>query len=225
MPFDVVSIDTIGPFILSENGNRYAVTLQCDLSKYVIAIPIPDKSAKTIAKAVLEKCILIFGAMKSIKTDQGTEYKGVFEEICKLLHIKHKRSTPYHPQTIGALERNHKVLNEYLRIFSNARKDDWDQWLPFYCFAYNTTPNLQHNYTPFELVFGRRNETFEMCKNKKVDPIYNVEAYEKELKHRLQVAHQNVMNTLSKEKGIRTETLNKNTIPSKLTIGVDDSAA
>lgn len=85
--FDVLSIDTIGPFTYTTKGNRYAVTLQCDLSKFLILIPVPDKSAATIAKAITEHCILLFGPVSSIKTDQGTEYKSVFDEVCKLLSI------------------------------------------------------------------------------------------------------------------------------------------
>lgn len=104
--FDVVAIDTIGPFTIGEKGNRYAVTIQCDLSKYIIAIPIPDKSADTIARAVVEGCILIYGPMKATRSDQGTEYKGVFDSVCKLLNINHTLATAYHPQTLGALERN-----------------------------------------------------------------------------------------------------------------------
>lgn len=148
--FDVVSIDTIGPFTISEKGNRYAVTMQCDLSKYIIVVPIPDKSALTIARAVVENCILIYGPMTAIRTDQGTEYKGVFDSICTLLQINHSLATAYHPQTLGALERNHRCLNEYLRIFINELKDNWDSWLQYYCFSYNTTPNSDHNFTPFE---------------------------------------------------------------------------
>lgn len=216
--FDVVSIDTIGPFALTEKGNRYAVTLQCDLSKYVIAIPIPDKSAVTIAKAVVEKCILIYGPMRCIKTDQGTEYKGVFDEICNLLQLNHTCSTAYHPQTIGALERNHKCLNEYLRIFSNQRTNDWDEWLPFYCFVYNTTPNIQHDFTPFELIFGKTCNTFEFCNNN-VDPLYNFDSYQKELKYRLQVTHNNVMQTLNKEKIKRTNAANNNINITDIKIG------
>lgn len=217
--FDVVSIDTIGPFALTEKGNRYAVTLQCDLSKYVIAIPTPDKSAVAIAKAVVEKCILVYGPMRCIKTDQGTEYKGVFDEICKLLQLNHTCSTAYHPQTIGALERNHKCLNEYLRIFSNQRTNDWDEWLPFYCFAYNTTPSADHNYTPFEIIFGKKLNTFEFCKNLQIDPLYNLDAYQKELKFRLQTTHANVMETILKEKVKRTSNINSTIIPTQLKIG------
>lgn len=48
-PFDVVIIDTIGPMTKTESGNEYAMTAICDMTKYSITRPIPDKSAKTVA--------------------------------------------------------------------------------------------------------------------------------------------------------------------------------
>lgn len=96
--FNVVSIDTIGPMTKTRKGNRYALTLQCDLTKYVIAIPIPDKQAQTLAKAFVEHFILIYGCPILIKTDLGTEYKNeLFKNICQLLSINHSFSTAYHP--------------------------------------------------------------------------------------------------------------------------------
>ena len=53
-PFDTVYVDTIGPFPKSLHGNEYAITLACDLTKYLTTIPIPDKSAKTVAKPTFE---------------------------------------------------------------------------------------------------------------------------------------------------------------------------
>lgn len=71
-PFEVVSIDTIGPFPLSINGNRYAVSMQYDFTKFIILVPVPDKTAATMAKAIVEQGILIFGPTIKIKTHQGT---------------------------------------------------------------------------------------------------------------------------------------------------------
>lgn len=56
--FDVVIVDTIGPMNRSTHGNSYAVTLMCDLTKYVTIIPIPNKEAQTVARAILEYFIL-----------------------------------------------------------------------------------------------------------------------------------------------------------------------
>lgn len=124
-PFEVISIDTVGPLPKSNSNNGYAVTIQCELSKYVVLIPIPTKEANVIANALVENFILIYGKFLELKPDQGSEYKNeVLDQICKLLHIKQTFSTAYHPQTIGSLERNHGCLNEYLRNFVNEHHSD-----------------------------------------------------------------------------------------------------
>jgi len=73
--FDRVIIDTIGPLPKLDNGNEYAVTLICDLTKYLVAIPIANKSASTVAKAIFESFILRYGPIKTFTSDMGTEYK------------------------------------------------------------------------------------------------------------------------------------------------------
>lgn len=95
-----------------------------------------------MARALVDIFILIYGNFIQLQSDQGTEFNNeVFEQISKLLEIKQTFATAYHPQTMGALERNHKCLNEYLRSFTNAHHSDWDDWTKFYAFSYYTTPN------------------------------------------------------------------------------------
>ena len=65
-PFDIVQIDTIGPIMKSNNGNQYAITIIDELSKWLVIIPIENKSAKEIAKAIFEKFVLIYGPMRLI---------------------------------------------------------------------------------------------------------------------------------------------------------------
>ena len=155
-PFTIISIDTVGPLPKTINNNRHAITIQCDLSKYIVIILIKNKEANTIAKALVEHFILTYGSFLELRSDQGLEYNNeVLSKIAQILKIKQTFSTPYHPQTIGALERNHRSLNEYLRAFTNEHHGDWDDWIKFYEFVYNTTPHTETKYTPFELVFGR----------------------------------------------------------------------
>lgn len=94
----------------------------CDLTKYLISIPIKTKDAYTVANAIVKQCLLPFGLVKTVLTDRGTEYKNqVWNEVCRVLEIEHKTSTAYHHQTI---ERNHRVFNEYLRSYLNEFKHD-----------------------------------------------------------------------------------------------------
>jgi hypothetical protein len=116
----VVSLDTIGPFVVTKSNNKYAVTIQDDLMKYIEIIPVPSKEANVIAKAIAESFITNYGVMRFVKTDMGTEYLNeIFKKISQIFKIQHVLSTAFHPQTIGG-------LNEYLRSFINDNKDDWD---------------------------------------------------------------------------------------------------
>ena len=71
-PFDIVCVDTTGQFSRSIHRNDYAVTLICYLTKYLVTIPIANRSAKAIAKAIYENFVLTYGPMKTFISDMGT---------------------------------------------------------------------------------------------------------------------------------------------------------
>lgn len=179
--FEYLIIDTIGPMNKTIYGNVCAITLICDLTKYLITLPIPNKEAKTIAKAIFENLILIYGTPKTIRTDLGKEYKNeIIKELCKLLNVEHHFSTPYHHESLGSIERNHRLFNEYIRAYSN--EDTWDINLRYFTYCYNTSfsASLNHTYTPFELVFGKRANDIQSL-NDPIEPIYNMDDYEKDV--------------------------------------------
>lgn len=208
-PFDVVSVDTVGPLSLTASGNRFILTVQCDFSKYVTCVPIPNKEARTIARALFYGHILHYGAMKKLKTDLGTEYVNeILSSLCDLLKIEKVTSTSYHPQTIGGLERNHRVLNEYLRNCLVSFDLEWDTFVQIYAFAYNVMPNSAHKYSPFELVYGRK-ANFPLDYVNGVDPLYNHDLYNKELKFRLQNAFSRARGYLLKDKEKRIASQDK----------------
>ena len=95
------------PLPHSAYGNKYALPLMCDLSKYLITIAIPDKSTQTVARTILENFMLVYGKGNTIKSDMGTEFNNeLFLELCKIFEIDLNSSTAYHHQTIGTEERN-----------------------------------------------------------------------------------------------------------------------
>ena len=73
-------------------------------------------------------------------------------------------------------------------MYINETKTDWDEWVTYFSFCYNTTPSIYHNYTPFELVFARKAALSTTMTGTQVDPIYNLDAYYQEVRYRLQVA-------------------------------------
>lgn len=217
--FEVISIDTVGPLPRTPNNNRYCITIQCDLTKYIKIIPIQNKEANTIARGLVQDFILTYGHFTEMRSDQGTEYNNeVLEQICKILEIKQTFSTPYHPQSIGSLERNHRCLNEYLRSFTNEHQTDWDNWIKFYEFSYNTTPNTEHGFTPFELIFGKKANLPQDIFQTSNEPIYNFDLYKNELTYKLRKSQAIAKEKLIIQKHQRKKQFDSNINPIPISI-------
>lgn len=130
--------------------------------------------------------------MKGIKTDLSTEYMNeVIKELFQSFNIEHSFSTAYHHQTLGLVERGHRILNEYIRSYLNGNLDEWDTYADYFAFNYNTTPNAVSNYkySPFELIFAKHCNVPSDFLSNRISPIYNVENVVHEMKYRLQKAH------------------------------------
>jgi len=105
-----------------------------------------------VAKEFITKIMCEHGTPEAVLTDQGTNFLSeVFKNVCKLLKITKVQTTAYHPQSNGVLERSHRTLAEYLRHYINDEQTDWDEWIPYAMFAYNTTPQTATAYTPLHL--------------------------------------------------------------------------
>ena len=201
--FERIFIDLVGPLPESHTGNRYVLTIQDDLSKFLWCYPIPDKSANVVARTLVERLFLPYHFPKFLIHDCGTEFMNkVQKTVCDLLQIKQLSSAPYHHQTIGSLENSHKSLNSYLRTFADEDRYDWDQWLPYFSYAYNSMVHLSTNYTPFELIFGKNNQLPNGTLQQITEPFYNYEDYALELKTRIKTALQDAkeFQTKTKEK-------------------------
>ena len=74
----------------------------------------------------------------------------------KAFRIKHIKTTSFHPQSNGSLERTHAVISDMLKAIQNDNATEWDQNLNFVCLAYNTMVHDATGYTSFELTFGHK---------------------------------------------------------------------
>ena len=55
-------IDLTGPYVRSRNGYVYLITGICIFTKYLVAVPLRDKSALSVAKALVRHVYLVYGA-------------------------------------------------------------------------------------------------------------------------------------------------------------------
>lgn len=126
----------------------------CSATRYPEAIPLRTITAKSVLKALV-KFFSTFGLPKVLQTDQGTNFTSkLFAEVLKTLSISHQVSSPYHPESQGALERWHQTLKAMLRKYCLDASNDWDEGVPFVLFAVRETVQESLGFSPADLVFG-----------------------------------------------------------------------
>ena len=104
---------------------------------------------------ILSKIIPRHGCPATILSDNGTEFVNtVVREVCKEMNIYRVRTSPYHPQSNGKLERVHRVWND---IASKGMRDPrtWDDMVPFALLALRTAIHETSQHTPYFLMTGR----------------------------------------------------------------------
>ena len=109
-----------------------------------------------MAKTFVEQVITRFGTPLEIHTDQGREFEaGLFRGVCRLLGIHKTRTTPFHPQSDGMVERFNRTVKAMLSMFVAENQDDWDEHLPYVMMAYRSSQHDATKFTPNMLMLGR----------------------------------------------------------------------
>ena len=94
--------------------------------------------------------------MQQLHTDQGKTFESnLFQEMTKILGIKKTRTTPYHPQSDGLVERMNRSLKDMLSKVVNSQQDDWDLRIPQVLLAYRTMVLTSTGFSPHRIMFGR----------------------------------------------------------------------
>lgn len=155
-PFERVAVDLIGPILpASARGHRYILTVVDYATRYAEAKPLKNMTAEDVAEALWEIWARL-GVPKEILTDRGSQFVGnLAEEVNRLLNIKGLRTTPYHPQGNGLVERYNGTIKQMLRHLSQEQPKEWDRFLPALLFAIREVPQESLGFSPFELLYGR----------------------------------------------------------------------
>ncbi len=148
-------MDLIGPLERSARGYRFALVLVDYATRYPEAVPLRSISAKSVAEALF-RIISRVGILKEILMDQGTAFMSrTLTKLYGLLGIKSIRTSVYHPQTDGLVERFNRTLKTMVRKFVKEDAKNWDRWLePL--FAVREVPQASTGFSPFELLYGRQ---------------------------------------------------------------------
>jgi hypothetical protein len=104
--------------------------------------------------------VCLHGLPRTIVSDRGAPFVARFwEQLQESLGTKLIRSSAYHPQTDGQIERVNQILEDMLRACAIDCGKKWDKNLSLAEFAYNNSYQSSLKMAPFEALYGRRCRT------------------------------------------------------------------
>ncbi|KAK3106230.1 hypothetical protein FSP39_015710 [Pinctada imbricata] len=192
-PMERIALDIVGELSpTTQRGNKYILVISDYFTKWVEAFAMPNMEAITVAEILVKEVIARYGVPSTVHSDQGKQFEGkVFSEMCSVLNIDKTRTTPYHPQSDGMVERFNKTLLTMLRTLVDENQSNWDDLLPYVLMAYRSVEQETTGSSPNYLMMGREVATpldlmYEMPASVKPIPP-NQWAWE--LKERVETAH------------------------------------
>ena len=115
-------------------------------------IPTIEKtSAEGLARLFRDNVWKLHRLLESIISDREPQFAvGLMRELNGMLGIESKLLTAFHLQTDGQTERVNQELEQYLRMFTDHRQEQWPEWLGTAEFAYNNKAHSSTQMTPFK---------------------------------------------------------------------------
>lgn len=152
-------VDAVGPLPVNpRTKNRYILTGIEYLTRYPVAMAVPDITEETTANLYLTQIFYHFGVSQYILSDRGSNFKSVYvRHILKLLGCKAIHTTSYRPNSNGMVER----LNQSLcrTIAKLARDEDnlgaWDKYVGPALMVIRGLENESTGFSPAYLLFGQ----------------------------------------------------------------------
>ena len=156
--FEYVHIDIVGPLpacrIPGSNSDysfKYLLTCIDRQTRWLEAIPLTSITAAEVAGAFFSGWVARFGTPLYVATDRGTQFEGeLFHELSVLCGFHRIRTTAYHPQANGIIERAHRTLKTAIM----ARQQEWITALPSVLLGMRCMPDDQ-GISPFLAVTGK----------------------------------------------------------------------
>ena len=110
----------------------------------------------TMVTFLFEEIFVRYGVPRQIVTDQGTQFTSkLVRDLTTKYKIKHRKSTPYHPQANGQVESTNKVLENIMTKTVQQNKKDWFEKIKDALWAYRITWKNTSGFSPYQLVYGK----------------------------------------------------------------------
>ena len=153
--FHTVHLDIVGPLPVV-NNKRYILTMIDRGTSWVEAIPIYEITSEIVIRTFEKEWISRFGVPEIAITDQGLQFQSdKFKEFCKNMGIESHRTTAYHPQSNGKVERWHRAMKNSIRAYSDNASRTWAEDLPKILLSLRNCTRREDKPSAAQLTFGQ----------------------------------------------------------------------
>lgn len=119
-------------------GYEYVSVIVDHYTHFAQAYATTTKSAKCVADKIFNDYALKWGFPKRIHHDMGGEWENqLFAQLQKTCGVMGSRTTPYHPQGNGQVERMNRTLLQMLKTLTEKQNSNWKESLNKLMLAYN----------------------------------------------------------------------------------------
>jgi hypothetical protein len=119
--------------------------------------PLPDIKAETAAQCLMHRIVSRHGPPKALVSDLGAKYTSkLYRALCRILNIKQRTSSAYHPASDGQAESGLKTMTGILRrLLKDKPHQDWSKMLDFVSYAYNSSIHSTTLQSPYYILHAR----------------------------------------------------------------------
>lgn len=156
-PMQIIGADLIGPFVETDSGHKFVLTIIDHFSGWAEAYPLKSKRYLEVFDILRKQFFPSHGYPEIMICDNGGEFTAKeLKDYLRGVGVEQRVTTPYHPASNGKIERFNKTLKEMLSRMVNGQRGDWEERLGEALMAYRNSVSTVTGHTPFFLMYGRR---------------------------------------------------------------------
>lgn len=155
-PFQMISIDFVGPLPVSRNQNSFILVITCCFSKFCQIFPVRRATSEAVIKILEDSVFMTHGIPQTIFLDNGSQFiSKCTNNLFKKYKIPNVFFTPKYTPQVNLVERYNKTIVTCISTFVDDDHRTWDVHIPKIQFAINNSVNESTGFTPSFLVYGR----------------------------------------------------------------------
>jgi len=154
-PWELISVDFVGPFTRSKRGNTVMFVVVDWVTKYIIVHPMRNADTGKMIEFLEHEVFLKFSRPRIVLSDNGKQFDSLaFRSLLSKHKIVHMKTAFYCPMVNNA-ERVNRVLITCIRSLLDNDHREWDENLPAITAAINSAKHQVTGVSPHFANFGR----------------------------------------------------------------------